>query len=311
MNETIKTILRENMNVNSLGVLVTRPNDVLVIMRGIPGSGKSTKAKILVGEGVIHSTDDLIESTGDYRLFFEEMKKSGDFVNLSRMHSKNLFNARKSMDEGVSPIVIDNTNLKANEAKAYVKHALLLGYDDNNIQIVDVGDGGLTAEGLAARNTHGVPLDKIETMIKSHKGVGPLTLKKILEAQDMYKDSDVLYSAVVLDEKSKSKIMEKFSSVIPSDWKIYVHHMTIVFGKGVEDKSTLGKLINLTVTDLGVSDMAIAVKVEGYPSKNAIPHVTVAVNPNGGKPVMSNDITNWKPVSPFVVQGTITEVKKK
>jgi hypothetical protein len=38
----------------------------------------------------------------------------------------------------------------------------------------------------------------------------------------------------------------------------------------------------------------MAVKVEGYPSKNEIPHITIAVNEaEGGKPVMSNNITNW------------------
>lgn len=310
MNKFIKQTLRENVETNSLGVVVTRPEDILVIMRGVPGSGKSTKAKTLVGEGIMHSTDTLIEATGDYRGFFEEMKKTGNFVNLSRMHSKNLVNAKKSMDEGISPIVIDNTNLKANESKSYVKHALSLGYADANIKIVDVGTGGLTAEALAKRNTHGVPLDKIETMIKSHKSVGALTLKKILESADMYKDSDVLYSAVVLDEKSKSLLMQAFRKIIPEDWKIYVHHMTIAFGKGIENKAELGKEVTLTVTKIGVSDMAIAAGVEGYPSKSTIPHITLAINPNGGKPVMSNEITNWKSVTPFKINGVVTEVKK-
>jgi len=62
MKDTIKNILREGTLKNSLGVTVTRPNQTLIVMRGIPGSGKSTKAKELVGEGTIHSTDDLIES---------------------------------------------------------------------------------------------------------------------------------------------------------------------------------------------------------------------------------------------------------
>jgi adenylate kinase family enzyme len=38
-------------------------------MRGCPGSGKSTLAKSLVKEGVIHSTDDVIESWGYYNDF--------------------------------------------------------------------------------------------------------------------------------------------------------------------------------------------------------------------------------------------------
>ena len=98
MKDKIKEILREEVKKNSLGVLVTRPDKVLIVMRGISGSGKSTKAKSLVGEGVIHSTDALIEATGNYREFFAEMAKSKNYANLSRMHSKNFTNVKKSID---------------------------------------------------------------------------------------------------------------------------------------------------------------------------------------------------------------------
>lgn len=303
-------MLRENLGLNTLGVKVTRPDQVLIVMRGISGSGKSTKAKSLVAEGVIHSTDDLIEESGDYREFFAEMKRNNNFVNLSRMHSKNLSLAKKSMEEGISPVVVDNTNLRANEAKAYVKHALELGYADKNIQIVDVGTGGLTAEALAARNSHGVPLEKIEQMVKTYKSVGSLTVKKILESKDMYPDSDILYSAVVLDEKSKGLLLSTFVASIPEGWKTFAHHMTIVFGKSAPNKDDLGKTVELTVTKLGVSDMAVAVGVVGYPSKNEIPHITLAINPNGGKPVMSNQITDWKEVDEFKISGVVTNIKK-
>lgn len=38
MKKEIRTILREGMVKNSLGVTVTRPDQVLIVMRGIPGS---------------------------------------------------------------------------------------------------------------------------------------------------------------------------------------------------------------------------------------------------------------------------------
>lgn len=311
MKDFIKDKLRENMKINSLGVAITKPNHSLVIMRGIPGAGKSTKAKSIVGEGVIHSTDEVIESIGDYKSFFKNMVESKDFTPLNRAHSTNLKNAKQSMIEGKTPIVIDNTNIKANEAKQYVLEALMLGYDDVNINIVDVGTGGLEAKALFERNTHGVPLDKIESMIASHKSVGELTLKKIIEAKDMYKQSDILYSAVVLDEKSKSKLMSNLNKHIPEGWSKIGHHMTIVFGKGIENKEDIGKTVTLTVTSIGNSDMAVAAMVGGYKSVNKVPHITLAVNPNGGKPVMSNDITNWKSITPFEISGVVTEIKKK
>lgn len=305
----IITILREGMLKNSLGVSVSRPDQVLIVMRGIPGSGKSTKAKELVGEGVIHSTDTVIESQGDYNNFFQLMVESKDFTPLSRAHSTNLKNVVASLKEGVSPVILDNTNIKQNEPKAAVKAALELGLADHNIKFVDVGTGGLTAEQLAGRNTHGVPLEKIQSMIESHKGQGAMTLKSVLESKDMYKQSDVLYSAVVLDEESRREL-SRVEDMIPDGWKIFAHHMTIVFGKGVPNQEDLGKEVTLYVEAIGLSDMAMAVRVEGYPSANAIPHITIAINPDGGKPVMSNNITNWRKIKNFAIKGVVTEIKK-
>lgn len=310
MKKEIRTILREGMLKNSLGVAVSRPDQVLIVMRGIPGSGKSTKAKELVGEGVIHSTDTVIESQGDYNNFFQLMVESKDFTPLSRAHSTNLKNVVASLKEGVSPVILDNTNIKQNEPKAAVKAALELGLADHNIKFVDVGTAGLTAEQLATRNTHGVPFEKIKSMIESHKGQGVMTLKSVLESKDMYKQSDILYSAVVLDEGSRAALLSRVESVIPDGWKIIAHHMTIALGKPVPNQEDLGKEVSLYVEAIGLSDMAMAVKVVGYPSTKETPHITIAINPDGGKPAMSNDITKWQKIKNFVVKGIVTEIKK-
>lgn len=263
----------------------------------------------MVKEGVIHSTDSVIESWGNYNEFFNKMVESEDFTPLSRAHSKNLSNAIASIKEGKSPVVFDNTCIKMNEPKRLVELALKMGLDENNIKIVDIGTNGLTAEQLAKRNSHGVPLEKIQSMMASHKGQGDMTLKKILESKDMYKPSNVLYSAVVLDKASHNKLIDRFALEIPEGWKTYAHHMTITLGE-LKDKTDIGKEVILKVTKMGLSDMAMAVQVEGYHSKNTIPHVTLAVNPNGGKPKDSNDITKWQDIKPFSITGFVTEIGK-
>lgn len=311
MKSTIKEILREGIAKNSHGVAITRPNQVLIVMRGIPGSGKSTKAKQLAGSnGVIHSTDDVIESQGDYNEFFEKMFASKDFSPLSKAHSTNLKNLIESLKNGLSPVILDNTNIKQNEAKAAVKAALDIGLDDKNINFEDIGTGGLSAQQLADRNTHGVPLDKIESMIASHTGQGPLTVASVMAAKDMYKETNVLYSAVVLDSGSRESLLSRVQNEIPQGWDVIAHHMTIAFGKPVPNQEDLNKNATLSVTELGLSDMAMAVRVEGYPSNNYIPHITIAINPSGGKAVMSNDITKWRKIKPFNISGKVTEIKK-
>jgi len=116
-----------------------------------------------------------------------------------------------------------------------------------------------------------------------------------------------MYSAIVLDEASQLKL-EKLTEDIKvagvrlpllvrdSGWKMYNHHMTICMGELPEYlKQYIGTSQKLEATHVGVSPMAVAVRVTGFDSKNKIPHVTMAVNiKGGGKPVMSNDIKDWK-----------------
>jgi hypothetical protein len=135
----------------------------------------------LVKEGVIHSTDTVIESWGNYDEFFKKMVESEDFTPLSRAHSKNLSNAITSIKEGKSPVIFDNTCLRIREVSPIVEAALELGMDDKNIRIEDV-ESNLSAEELATRNSHGVPLEKIKTMMETKKSVGVLTVDKIVES---------------------------------------------------------------------------------------------------------------------------------
>jgi predicted kinase len=314
VKEKIKNKLREGIvRKNVLNIDITRPNQKLDIMRGIPGSGKSTKAKSLVGEGIIHSTDTLIEATGDYRGYFKKMVDSGDWSEHGRMHNRNFLNAKGSMLEGVSPVVIDNTNIKASEPKKYVEAALKMGFDEANIRIVDVADGGVSAEVLVERNSHGVGMKTIKRMTDSHRGVGKLTVSKILEAKD--KKRKVLYNGVVIDDASKNKLLSTLMEMkmIPEGWKTFAHHMTISVGKPLENRGVIGNTVNLTATDVGSNDKAIAVKVTGYPTVNDVPHITIAVNvAEGGMPSNSKEITDWSPLgSPISLQGVVEEVTGK
>lgn len=121
----------------------------------------------------------------------------------------------------------------------------------------------------------------------------------------------ISYSAVVLDHDSTESLFNRFSDEIPDGWKKYGHHMTIAMGKSVESvmgEDLSGSFQTLTVTQIGKSDMAIAVRVEGFPSNNKIPHVTLAVNPDGGKPFMSNKIEEWRDVEPFEISGELKNI---
>jgi hypothetical protein len=126
----------------------------------------------------------------------------------------------------------------------------------------------------------------------------------------------ISYSAVVLDEKSHTKLtllLEKHYPEEAKSWKSYCHHMTITMGELPQNlKKDIDSEQTLTVHSIGKSDKAIAAGVSGYTTKNSIPHITLAVNVNnGGKPVMSNQISEWNKLdTPITITGTVQELKQ-
>lgn len=147
-------------------------------------------------------------------------------------------------------------------------------------------------------------------------------------------DTKISYSAVILDEQSQNDLKGLVDQItvngvrVPilvrySGWVWYCHHMTINMGPLKDDlkaakKTTIGTDQDLTVTAIGKSDKAVAVRVEGVMAghnKNTIAHVTVAVNKKqGGKPFDSNKITEWVSIDKFPklkklkIKGKVEEV---
>lgn len=147
---------------------------ILFIVRGLPGAGKSTLAKQLAGEkGVSYSTDDFFMNAGKYQF---------DPNLLPSAHNWNFSRSVKAIDEGISPIVIDNTNVQAWEAKRYVKYAIDHGYK------VEVREPDtpwkFDAKELAKRNKHGVTQAVIEKRLK--KWDQDITVDDILNSVDPY-----------------------------------------------------------------------------------------------------------------------------
>lgn len=123
-----------------------------------------------------------------------------------------------------------------------------------------------------------------------------------------------MYTALVLDDKSHNLLVKQFKDLIPDGWEIIAHHMTINLKK-FEDgplkntKFKLGDTANLTAIKAAQDNLVIAVEVTtDVPSINVIKHVTIAVNvKDGGKPYLSNKLTNWTLISPIGLSGTILE----
>ena len=129
---------------------------VLVLMRGLPGSGKSTVARAISSArngAPVRSTDDFFElKTGSYVF---EPKEIGP------AHAWNQARVKADLAAGHAWVIVDNTNTQAWEMQPYRDMAKAYGYA---VEVVSLFDGGCTDAELAARNAHGVPEATIARM---------------------------------------------------------------------------------------------------------------------------------------------------
>mgnify|MGYP003289407844 CR=1 FL=1 len=128
-----------------------------------------------------------------------------------------------------------------------------------------------------------------------------------------------IYFGVFLVKESRNKLQKLASKVVLDNWKLYCHHMTIAFNNGSEQSTELyefyknyfGARTEIIATHIGISDDAVAVKVQfNGETLNKTPHVTLAT-PIGGKPVNSNNIQTWARLKqPIKLIGIFSEFKK-
>lgn len=128
----------------------------VIIMRGLPGSGKSTHVRDNFPDAVVASADDFfVNENGDY--VFVRGKIGEAHQSCWTVFINAVFNKERN-------IVVDNTNMCGWEYTNYVLLARKMGYE---IQIHTM-KAGLTDDTklttLLKRNSHGVDLKTIKSM---------------------------------------------------------------------------------------------------------------------------------------------------
>jgi len=116
----------------------------LLLLRGGPGNGKSTLAKVIGGT---HLEADMY--------FMEDGIYNFDATKIKLAHSWCQLRTEHNMEDSVERIVVSNTFTQEWEMKAYYELAEKYGYRVFSI-IVENRHGGV--------NEHGVPDDKLEIM---------------------------------------------------------------------------------------------------------------------------------------------------
>jgi predicted kinase len=131
----------------------------LYIMRGIPGSGKSTMAKQIASlhNGLICSADDYFMHDGFYQF---------DQKQLGAAHLACYHKAKSAMETGIKCIIIDNTNTKKWQMQPYEIAAGQHGYTVRYIEMPMI-----PVDEAFKRNVHHVPFEVIQRMISDYESL--------------------------------------------------------------------------------------------------------------------------------------------
>ncbi|KAK2493769.1 hypothetical protein MC885_007453 [Smutsia gigantea] len=130
---------------------------LLILLRGLPGSGKTTLSRILLGQsrdGIVFSTDDYFHHQDGYSTSLEYFIKM-------------FMPSKQAINQGRSPVIIDNTNTQAWEMKPYVEMAIGKGY---RVEFHEPETWWkFDPEELEKRNKHGVSRKKIAQMLDRYE----------------------------------------------------------------------------------------------------------------------------------------------
>ncbi|XP_037506362.1 uncharacterized protein LOC119382640 isoform X2 [Rhipicephalus sanguineus] len=242
-----KVLPASNRELQKIHTLLDRGQSVLVLMRGLPGSGKTFLAQKICGRGVVLSADHFFCQGGKYNF---------DKSRLSEAHEWNKRRAKKFIQEGRSPIIIDNTNVEMWEMMPYVALALRAKY---HVCVLEPDTPWkFDARQLTQKNTHGVPRRTIDSMLERYdRNVTGESLCQSFGLFPKSHDLSVLptYTPLEITEASVSESSSKPHDKMPLEPSIEAHENPSTSSSektsttAPEETISLGDLIALVQND--------------------------------------------------------------
>ncbi len=340
-------VLKFDHSVNAVGQLVKenlrndrfKKNSLktrVVILRGLPGSGKSYLATHCCGpDGIVCSSDS----------YFSTSKPEGyqfDRKRLPEAHAHCCKQFIQAIADGHGLVIVDNTNSMKWEYKVYVHLSQMLGLE---YSIVEIPHPNLNIVSCyLSRNVHGLTLaavkdytdrweededsvlvppalayPKSSDVHPANRLPLPLSILDICSTQsgklpervvESSASLELLFTGIFLTPAAEWELV---SAVAPTHPVVYAEHATLIYKPNFEALKTLkmGKKVFVTVWGVGDNGEVQAVEVDmpnGISCSNEHPHITISTVPSSA-PKYSNTMLASHPArqlqNPLVLEGTV------
>lgn len=301
----------------------------VVILRGLPGSGKSFLAHNC-SEFLQEPSKVAICAADDYFMEGDSYRFDSDL--LPKAHSFCLNQFLIALGGKKELIVVDNTNSKLWEYQIYLYLCKILGCGCHVVEVYC--PNALVAEMYRSRNVHNVDpaattrilqrWDKDEGAVLVPPSLAYPTMRSAartafllkslclpegsaIRALASYSSLKVVYTAIFLSPESQWQLVSMFA---PGHPRVFATHVTLTFEPGTKRilETGIGKKVSLRVTGCADNGKIQVVTVEFpkmIPSENKHPHITISTE-EGVSPKLANVMLRTHPLNPMHRSGAIS-----
>jgi len=188
---------------DDLSIKQLQVSKIMLIMRGLPGSGKSflvKQIKLKYPQSVSVSADDYFMVDGQYKFQAKLLKEAHEFS-----QSTCEYHCR----ENKSVIIVDNTNVKRWEMSNYL--VLAEKYRYTVVLVEPQTPWKFDATHLAARNSHGVDMKVLQKRLKEYQTIIPRYLGFFLNRGDSISLLEHSYGLLYRALQASKEFYEDFS----------------------------------------------------------------------------------------------------
>ena len=183
---------------------------VLFLMRGLPGSGKSTvvdqvRALPKYADCAVCSADDFFLHDGGYDF---------DHNKLSEAHEECQRKAREACERNTNVVIIDNTNIRRWEMSFYVQ--LARDHDYTVVMVLPNTSWRFDPVILAQKNKHKVPVDMLEKKVQSFEVAMPFYFGWFLNETG----TNVVMQRAILNLAECIQLVPEFASYMKAAYKL-------------------------------------------------------------------------------------------